>query len=426
MEETYDIIIVGCGMAGALAGLAALQEDLTVCIVERKQREFIGKKTCGELIPQKICEWLKNDFALAIEYYPLKGLTICSKYETIHAEGALHIEEPLCTIDRWKFGQILVDELLKRGVHLKHETVRGLVYGTCLKGVKTEDSVLHGAVTIDCSGVFSVLRKKVMKDSRAVQSFGIAYKENITMRESHALESAVLMFDTSVVPSGYIWYFPKSEYTLNAGVGGLVQGKGLREILANVVEAHFSIEKRTHAGFGILPLGMPLPSVVGPGLLVCGDAACHVNPLTGEGIAPALMGGYSAGKVAARAVQNSDTSVRGMWQYNSECARRYGAIFGPLFVLRDFLLSLSQKELTFLLDRLITSEELAQLEKHWSSPSLKRMLTVFLTNWRNLPLLYKLNTVLKRMMEIRNHYECYPEGPEGFLQWRQDLASLFQ
>ncbi len=53
MEEAYDVVIIGCGMAGTLAGLTALKENLSVCIVERKQRELIGKKFVGNSCPRK-------------------------------------------------------------------------------------------------------------------------------------------------------------------------------------------------------------------------------------------------------------------------------------------------------------------------------------------------------------------------------------
>lgn len=432
MEEAYDVVIVGCGMAGALAGLTALQENLSVCIVERKQRELIGKKICGELIPQSTCKWLENDFGITVHSYPLKGIVIYPSFHGItdySSRRGLYIEEPLCTIDRWQFGQTLVKELLRRGADIKCATVKGPINETCVKGVKTEDAAVYGTVTIDCSGVFSVLRRKVTSvPSPGDQYLGVAYKEDIVLEEPLALEHAVLVLDKNVIPSGYLWCFPKSEHILNMGVGGIVRGKAsLKNILNTILENdQFRIKERTNAGIGVLPLGRPLPSMVGPSLLVCGDAACQVNPLTGEGIAPALMAGYRAGKVAAQAIRNNDTSIKGMWQYNYECAKQYGTLCGPLCVLRDFLLSLSSEELTFLLEHVITSEDLEQLEKDWSPPPWRRKLAIFLASWRNLPLLYRLYTVLTKMMKIKTLYECYPGDPEAFPLWKQNLETFFE
>lgn len=431
MEEPYDIVIVGCGMAGAVAGLTALQEDLNVCIVERKQRESIGKKICGELMPQKTCEWLKDEFNIAVNSYPLKGLAICTLREHItHRRSASHrlcIEEPLCTIDRWQFGQTLVTELVKRGAHIEQGTVKGSVIKNGVKGVKTKDSrTFLGTVTIDCSGISSVLTKEVSFTDFTSHhtTWGMAYKENLTVEEPLDLEYAVLLFDKDVVPSGYMWCFPKGEHELNAGIGGLMRnGDALKASFHKIIGAHkaFTIQKRTHTGVGILPLGQPLPSIVGPGLLVCGDAACQVNPLTGEGIAPAIMAGHRAAKTATQAVRNNDTSVKGLWQYNYECLREHGAMCGPLCVLRDFLLSLSGEELTFLLEKMVTGEDIARLEQDWSSHTWGRKLTILLNSWKKPQLLYKSYIMLKKMMEVKRLYECYPAEPELFPLWQKSL-----
>lgn len=428
MKKTYDIVIVGCGMAGALAGITALKEGLSVCIVERKQRELIGKKVCGELMPQKTLEWLKNQFSIAVEYYPLKGLVISTSLEdSLHNKlSPLRVDEPLCTIDRWQFGQVMVKELLERGADIIHKAAEAPFYEHCVKGVKTEDSTLYSTVTIDCSGISSVLRRKIPFTSLKAPRFGVAYKEDVILEEPLPLEYALLLLDKNVIPSGYMWLFPKSEYILNAGVGGLVQGQAsLRNALRKTLETHFAVRERTRAGFGVLPLGPPVPSLVYPGLLVCGDAACQVNPLTGEGIAPALMAGHCAGITAAQAVQNNDVSVKGMWQYNYECATQYGILFGSLCVLRDFLVSLSDEELTFLLKNMVTSEDLAQLENDWS-PSVRSMMTILLNSWKKPILLYRLYKVFKKMTKIKKLYQCYPEEPEAFPIWEKNLDAFFK
>ncbi len=419
MECTeYDVVIAGCGMAGAVAGLVALKDNLRVCIVEKKKKEFIGKKMCGELMPRKMLTLLENEVDISFKGYPLKGLEVCSA----HGHRA-HVPELLCTIDRWQIGQVLTEELVRRGAEVVQGTVTGPIIESRVKGVKTKDSrKFLSAVTIDCSGVSSVLRRKVFSEP---EFLGLTYKENLLLKEPVTFEYARLIFDMGMIPSGYAWCFPKNEYELNVGVGGLAHCQtSLKEKFEKVVKTlGVQVERREHPGFGVLPLGRPLPSAVYPGLLVCGDAAHQVNPLTGEGIAPAVTAGVYAGKTAVEAVENNDVSVERLWKYNCDFAREYGIKHAPLVVARDFLISLSDEELDYFLKNVVTGDDLGQLIKGRVTVEGMRKVKTFFKNWRKVRLLYRLYSVFRMMKEIKGLYRHYPQDPEGLHSWQQLLDS---
>ena len=46
----YDVIVVGAGTAGCLAAKTVAEAGLKVCLVERKRREEIGEKVCGDAL----------------------------------------------------------------------------------------------------------------------------------------------------------------------------------------------------------------------------------------------------------------------------------------------------------------------------------------------------------------------------------------
>lgn len=415
-KKVYDVVIVGCGMAGTIAGLTALKRNLNVCIVEKNEREFIGRKICGELTQKRIVEWLKDEFNLSITYYPLRGLEIrCSSGHTSHSGG------PLCMIDRWQVQQTMLEKLLERGADVYQGMVRGPILESFVKGVKTKDATFCSAVTIDCSGVSSVLRRKLFSER---QLLGIAYKENLILKEPVETEYALLLLNKKTLPSGYAWCFPKNEYEVNVGVGGLQGGTFLEETLEKVIEIlgiERNIERREFSGYGLVPLGRPLPSMVYPGLLVCGDAASQVNPLTGGGIAPAVTAGYLAATTSAEAVENNDVSMKGMWKYNCDFAREYGVKHAALVIARDFLVSLSDEELNYFLENIVTDDDLNQLMGGRVSLQEKDMLKTFYDHWRKPSLLYRTYRAFKQMIEIRNHYNHYPQRPEEFSAWRETL-----
>jgi len=431
MEEKSDVVIVGCGMAGSIAGLTAAREGLKVCILERKKKEFIGQKICGELMPLQMITWLRNEFDITADHYPLKGLefSTLSEHTAVFRSPSQHrlqVREPLCTIDRWKFGQLLVRKLEEKGVHVYKGIVKSPVIGNGCKGVKTKDSrTFLGTVTIDCSGINSILHKSVSSYAIPSEKYVVAYKEELVLENPIQLDYAVIFMDKKAIPSGYMWCFPKSEYTLNIGIGGVTIDKGsLKALLHKNLQIHkaITVKERRKTGFGILPSGNPLPSMVYPGLLVCGDAASQVNPLTGEGIAPAMTAGYYAGTTAAQAVKNNDVSVKRMWQYNYDFAAKYGVIITPLQVLKELLLSLSGEELAFLMEKVVTSKDLEGLETGDAAISWKRAIRL-LTHWRRLPLLFRVYEAFKRMDKIRALYEQYPQTPDRFSAWEKELNS---
>jgi digeranylgeranylglycerophospholipid reductase len=415
MEE-YDVVIAGCGIAGAVAGAVALKNNMHTCIIEKNRRELIGRKVCGELMTQKALNILRNETGISINEYLLKGLEMRSS-----SGHALHFREPLCTVDRWQLGQKLTEGLLDEGADIIHEKAVAPVGESCITGVKTSRAVHYGTITMDCSGVAAALRRKVI--AYESEPLGVAYKEHVIVRTPFAAEYALLMFNKEVIPSGYMWCFPKSEYELNVGAGGLLQEKAsLKQVLEKLLKTlDITVKRRESPGYGVVPLGTPLASLVYPGLLLCGDAAHHVNPLTGEGIAPAVAAGYCAGGAAAEAIKNNDVSVRGLWKYNVDFAREYGKVHTPLVVARNFLVSLSDEELTYFLENMATGDDLRELIKGKIHFNVKRKVKILLKNWKRSELLIRFYKAFKRMEKIRTLYEGYPEEPEKFSLWKQGL-----
>lgn len=415
----HPVVIAGCGIAGAVSGLTALNHGVDVTIVEKTKKELIGDKVCGELTTQKVVAWLKDQFNISISTYPLKGLEI-----RISSGHTVHVPKLLCTVNRHTMGQALVHALLDAGADIRHGTVQGLVDTKPITKVKTNTSIIDCSVAADCTGVASVLRRKFTSRQEV---FGLAYKEIVELSEPINTEYAILIFDKKIIPSGYMWCFPKDEYTVNVGAGGLTRGReNYKKKLEKALKTlEISIKTRKSPGLGIIPLGPPLPNMVYPGLLVCGDAGYQVNPLTGEGIAPAVTAGYFAANTAVNAVDNP--SVAKMWQYNVDFARTYGVKHAPLIKAQDILISLSNKELVYLVENIITGNDLAQLIKGKipgkDSPTWLKLMKSrrFLKTLKKPSLTYKAISMFQTMKTIKHHYEKYPETPEKFPVWKKNL-----
>jgi len=113
-------------------------------------------------------------------------------------------------------------------------------------------------------------------------------------------------------PFGYGWIFPKGDLA-NIGVSVLGKSKSTSQALhflfnsVPVVRAMLNDQYSVlSVNRGIYPVCGPKPinEIVSDGILLAGDAACIINPITGEGIAPAMLSGIAAGETACIALND--------------------------------------------------------------------------------------------------------------------------
>ena len=59
---------------------------------------------------------------------------------------------------------------------------------------------------------------------------------------------------------------------------------------------------------GGCPVAYPIKKPVADNIMIIGDAAHHINPVTGGGITPAMKSGMLGGLVAAEAIKKNNVS----------------------------------------------------------------------------------------------------------------------
>jgi digeranylgeranylglycerophospholipid reductase len=109
---------------------------------------------------------------------------------------------------------------------------------------------------------------------------------------------------------GYGWLFPKGE-TANVGVAVSTRmGARPGEALAHLLD-HLGLSSASAVGRlgGLVPTGGPVAQLRVGNVLLVGDAGGLAHPVTGGGIAPAVLSGQMAGEAAARAVLRGDLSA---------------------------------------------------------------------------------------------------------------------
>ena len=292
MRSKIDVLVVGLGPAGASAARAAALADASVLAVER--RRVVGVPVqCAEFVPLPM-----GRYALAADAVRQR----IDAMTTILPSGEKVVSDfPGIMIDRTSFDQALAAAARQAGAE-------GLL-ATALVGIDAARSV----ATVRRAGQLWQLGYGVLVAadgplSRVGASLGLPPLETVATRQysvpllrRHAHTDVFLSAD---YPGGYAWLFPKGDVA-NLGVG---MDAGLAPDLKTPLDRlHSQLAGRGLVGTEILgrtggpiPVGGPRAALAVGNVLFAGDAAGLTHPVTGAGIAAAVLSGEAAGSGAAR------------------------------------------------------------------------------------------------------------------------------
>jgi digeranylgeranylglycerophospholipid reductase len=443
--ETYDIVVVGGGTAGAFAAAAAADKGCDVALLERKTEDDAGHIACGDALkgagafPDSIdTEYLREE---AITNGELQRALFLNpdgeNYEyQFRDKGAI--------VDRKRFGEVLLEEADRSGAALHYDTVvrdvrqNGRVRG--VDAVRNGDPVTYESdVVIDAAGSLSLLQDKVDFEGTHYDTnvdysqFCSAYREVIETPDPVEYDDALVFKPTDEL--GYLWYFPRSSRVVNAGLGFQMSEPpmALVEVLKRDLDTRPEFEGaqvRDKLG-AALPTRRPYDSAVAPGFMSAGDAAGHVNPTNGEGISGAAKAGHWAGSVAADAVSEGDVGEAELWGYNRAVQASFGRGHAALDLYNILGSAHEMSEITELVAGL-PGQQLLDIvtERGGFSPKLTELLalgTKALVGTRgHWGLLYEGYRVNNLADQVKSLYSDYPTDPDGFTAWRDERDALLE
>jgi digeranylgeranylglycerophospholipid reductase len=162
--------------------------------------------------------------------------------------------------------------------------------------------------------------------------------------------ATIFYLGNEVAPEGYLWVFPKGERSANVGIGisGKKSGEGHRakDYLDRFVKKTFPDGKTIEYIPGGVSVCRPLDSTVADGLMITGDAARVVDPLTGGGIYNAMYTGRLAAQVAAECISKGDTTREALMMYDKTWrASKMGKAIERNYHIKEYLIRLSDEKL---------------------------------------------------------------------------------
>lgn len=337
------MVVVGAGPAGSAAALEAARAGLSVALVERGpfpgSKNVFGGVVYGrvldELLPgwwerMPVQRWVTRRSTMVMT--PTQALTVdlrAQDWGQAPYNGATtHRSE----VDSW-----LAEQAVDAGATLITSTV---VTGLSRTGVRTDrpDGDIAAKVVIACDGVNSFLAKEAgLFKTEEHNTLGV--KETLALPRSVIDERFGLTGDegadfeiigcTRGIPGGGFLYTNKESVGIGVvlELGGLAEAKVRPEELIAELKAHPAIAPLVRRGelveyaAHLIPEGgyRTMPELVADGLLVAGDAAamCLAAGIWLEGVNFALGAGMYAGRAAAAAIANGDTSKAGLAGYRT-------------------------------------------------------------------------------------------------------------
>ncbi len=434
--ETYDVLVVGGGTAGAFAAATVAREGLDVAILERKSADAAGHIACGDAIKgtSAFPDVIDRE-RLREESFTNQGI-VRAVFENPQNGESLEIpfgDSAGAVVDRKRYGEVLLEEAEAAGADIHYDTVvRDVTENGAVDGVKAtrKGSVRNyeADVVIDAAGALSILQDKAdLRDATFdtnvdFQQFCSAYREVIEVEEPVDWQDALVFKPTEQL--GYLWYFPRTPTQINVGLGFQMNKepmklvRALKEDIQDRAEfAGATVRDKLGAA---LPTRRPYDSAVAPGFIAAGDAAGHVNPITGGGIPGAAKAGHWAARAAMNAIDEGRTNDEAaMWEYNRQVMTDFGKRFAAMDLYNIWGSAQDLDEILDIVTKLPAQQFADTVAKSGStSMGLWTKLKTAVKTFGHWGMLYDLREVNRRAQELKTVYDDYPDSPEGFEAWR--------
>ncbi len=303
----WDLVVVGAGPAGAATALGALHADPSLRVLLLDRSDFPRDKCCGDGIAPHVLDALASVgvHRSAAGWTPLTRLELARDRSVV----ARTLARPVYVIPREVFDARLVEAAESAGAVFARHRVSGLVR----RGDEVVlDDRITARVVVGADGAHSAVRSWLTDAGPGRRALAIrGYAPTPDARRG----TQVIRYGDRRQPS-YAWAFDRGDGLSNVGYGELLPQSGAgpsRALLLDQLER--LLPGATTDGAHWRGHHLPLSSwrwrqPDGP-VLLTGDAAGLVNPMTGEGIYYAVATGILAGHAAARSLAGGDPARAG-------------------------------------------------------------------------------------------------------------------
>ncbi len=349
--KKYDIIVVGAGPAGSTFSRIAAKNGLSVLLLEKKHQIGVPVR-CGEGVieselrlfhgPQP--NWVKttidkfyfvapNEQSIIVK---LKGRGFILDRKIFDADLAKFAEDEGATV----ITNAYVNDLLFDG-----DTVTGV------KVIHDGSPIeIRSEIVIGADGVESRIGRFAGIDTKLnINNIDSGYQKtisNINVDES----TCAFYVSNELAPGGYIWIFPKSKDSANIGIGingkASINGGSAKYRLEKFINSKYPEHKVDSIAVGGIPLSKPMDKMVSNGVMLIGDAARTVNPLSGGGIILGMKSASLAAEIATNLLKDRiEPSKVNLMEYQNRWVENEGKQINRIYRIKQAIDKLTDNDL---------------------------------------------------------------------------------
>ena len=364
---TCDVVIVGAGPGGSMAAKYCAQGGMDTILIEKKAEigaplrcaEGVSKSWLDEvgIVPDKT--WIRAD---------MKGAIIKStKGTSYQLDESKAGNEVGYLLERHLFDKALARDAANAGAKIMMRT-------SCT-GVIRENGKLVGIKAKSMGEEIEIRAKAVVAadgyESQVARWAGIDTTLKLTDIDS-CIQYRMCNIDItpdycefvigSCAPGGYIWVFPKGEKIANVGIGvaGQLCTKGadakyyLDKWIAE--DPRFKNGQILEIMGGFVSTCPGLDCAIDDNIILVGDAARIIDPITGGGICHACRTGMYAGQVLAECNKTGDFSKKALQPYEKRWRDRMEDKLFRNWMAKEKLATLDDDTIDDIIKMIKTSE----------------------------------------------------------------------
>jgi digeranylgeranylglycerophospholipid reductase len=321
----YDVIVVGGRVGGSVSSFFASKNDLDVLMIE-KQQEIGIPVQCAGVTYAETFEILEMKPSKRFTFNTLNGADIYApdltrvRMDIGKANGFVldrKVFDKNLAIESAKAGTDIMVKTTVKDLIIKEGKVKGVTAKHLGKTIEIESDLVIAADGIE-SNIARMAGLNTLNNPKDIASCAQYEMVGVDVDPDYS----EFYFGNEVAPGGYAWIFPKGDDIANIGLGIRNSKETAYHYLKKFVSKMDGTPVELNVGGA--PLSGPVDKTFTEGLMVVGDAAKHVDPISGEGIRQAVICGKIAGEVAAEAIKKENTSAKFLKKYEKLWKKEIG------------------------------------------------------------------------------------------------------